>query len=426
MDLQNELEARGFLYQKTNDKLFDIYGKGGETFYFGCDPTATSLHLGNFVVFMNAVNFMKRGNKLIMIVGGATGMIGDPGGKDAERNFLDEATLDANVEAIKAQVSHVLDHLSTLSGAKFEFEVINNKDFYKDMSYLGFLREVGKHITINQMITKETVKKRIEDPDKSISYTEFSYMLIQGYDFVRLYQDYNCKLQISGSDQWGNIVTGIELIKKKLDGEAYGITGPLVLDSTGKKFGKSEWNALWLDATITTPFKLYQYFMNVTDEDVERYLKLFTLLELDAIATIVAKHAEDTAARYGQSELAKYVTETIHGKEAMETALQVTEFLFGEGDKLEALKSFGKDGLVAIGAEVWSIKLVNDMNILDALVESNLESSKGNAKKSIEAGAIYLNEEKVSDIGMLVDANKAVNWCLLLRKGKKNYTLLVV
>ena len=429
MHLKNELEQRWFLYQSTSDELFDIYDKGNETLYFWCDPTAKSLHLGNFVVFMNAVNFMKRKNKLILIVGGATGMIGDPGWRESERTFLDEQTLSDNVEAIKTQVGWILKNLSTLSGTDSQFEVINNKDFYTDMSFLWFLREVGKYITVNQMMAKETVKKRIEDPDKSISYTEFSYMLLQGYDFVRLYSDKWCKLQISGSDQWGNIVTWVELIKKKLEGDAYGMTSPLVLDSSGKKFGKSEGNALWLNSTMTTPFKVYQYFMNVSDEDVSRFLKLFTLLPLEDINAIVQKHGENTAERYGQGQLARYVTETIHGKVAMETAVKVTEFLFGEGDKIAHLQSMSSEEIVAVGHEVGMIKMTewqNDgMTVIDALVDSGLEASRGDAKKSIAAGAIYLNEEKVEDIGAIVDGNVAINWCMLLRKGKKNFRLLV-
>lgn len=424
MHLKNELEQRWFLYQSTSDELFDIYEKWDETLYFGCDPTAQSLHLGNFVVFMNAVNFMKRHNKLILIVWGATGMIGDPSWKDADRNFLDDNTLNSNVEAIKTQVGWILKNLSTLSWVDFQFEVINNKDFYNDMSFLWFLREVGKYITVNQMMAKETVKKRIEDPDKSISYTEFSYMLLQGYDFVRLYEEKNCKLQISWSDQWWNIVTGIELIKKKLDGEAYGVTSPLVLDSSGKKFGKSEGNALWLNSTMTTPFKIYQYFMNVSDDDVARFLKFFTLLPLEDINNIVQKHSENTAERYGQWQLARYVTETLHGKQAMETAVKVTEFLFGEGDKLQHLKELSNAEIEAVGHEVGSLKISSELSVIDALVDSWLEGSRGDAKKSITAGAIYINEIKVEDIASIVDISTAVNGCLILRKGKKNFKIL--
>lgn len=424
MHLKNELEQRWFLYQSTSDELFDIYDKGNETLYFWCDPTAKSLHLGNFVVFMNAVNFMKRHNKLILIVWGATGMIGDPGWKDAERTFLDEQTLADNVDAIKTQVGWILKNLSTLSGTEFQFEVINNKDFYTDMSFLWFLREVGKYITVNQMMAKETVKKRIEDPDKSISYTEFSYMLLQGYDFVRLYQDKNCKLQISWSDQWGNIVTWVELIKKKLEGDAYWMTSPLVLDSSGKKFGKSEGNALWLNSTMTTPFKVYQYFMNVSDEDVSRFLRLFTLLSLEDIDNIVQKHSENLAARYGQGQLARYVTETIHGKVAMETAVKVTEFLFGEGDKMDTLKWLSSLELLNLVWEIWWVTIDNNMSIIDTLVECELESSKWNAKKAIEAWSIYINEEKVTDITYKIDFKNSIKECILVRKGKKTFKLL--
>ncbi len=398
MNLHDELQARGFLYQFTDEKLFDIYNNGGETFYFGCDPTADSLHLGNFVVFMNAVNYMKRGNKLILIVGGATGMIGDPGGKDAERSFLGEEALAGNIAAITTQVGGILSHLTKLSGATFDFEVINNADFYRDMSYLGFLREVGKYMTINQMMNKETVKKRIEDPDKSISYTEFSYMLLQGYDFVRLFQDKNCRLQISGSDQWGNIVTGVELVKKKLDQEAYGMTGPLILDSNGKKFGKSEGNALWLDPTKTTPFDIYQYFMNTTDADIERFLKLFTLLDLDSIDTIVKTHMTKPEDRHGQRQLAKYVTTTLHGEAAAAMAEMVTEFVYGKGNKWQLMTQHDNKMKEAIMQELhgWKIIVIkNNPTIIQIITSTGLCSSNGEAKKAIEAWSIYMNEVKI-------------------------------
>jgi tyrosyl-tRNA synthetase len=328
--------------------VFELYNKGKQTLYYGVDPTADSLHLGNFVGFMHAVQYTKRNNHFVVIVGGATGMIGDPGGKDAERSFLDEETLSKNVQAITKQVETILVHLTELSGYTFSFEVINNLDFYDGVSYIQFLRDIGKHITINQMMAKETVKRRIEDPDASISYTEFSYMLMQGYDFYQLYQDHDCKLQIAGSDQWGNIVTGVELVRKKLDETAYGVTCPLILDSTGKKFGKSEGNALWLDPQKNSPYVVYQYFMNAADEDIERYLKLLTLLDFDEIHTIVTQHTKDTATRYGQTQLAYYVVQTIFGKDEADHAQAITSLFFGEQDRLEQVQAMSKKAIKAL------------------------------------------------------------------------------
>jgi tyrosyl-tRNA synthetase len=274
-------------------------------------------------------------------------MIGDPGGKNAERSFLDPATLAANVAAIDKQVATILSNLQELCGHTFEYEVINNISFYEELTYIDFLREIGKQMTINQMISKETVKRRIEDPEQSISYTEFSYMLMQGYDFFRLYQDYNCQLQIAGSDQWGNVVTGIELIRKKLDQQAFGATCPLILDSTGKKFGKSEGNAIWLDPTKNSPFSVYQYFMNTTDEDVERYLKLFTLLSFGQIEEIVRQHQLDKSQRVGQQKLAYYVTMSIFGKEAAANADLITCTLFGDCNPAEEITTMTTNQLEA-------------------------------------------------------------------------------
>lgn len=371
MHLREELEKRGFLYQHTSEALFDIYDKGGETFYFGCDPTADSLHLGNFVVFMNAVNFMRRGNKLIMVVGGETGMIGDPGGKDAERTLLSQETLDHNIEKITEQVGFILNNLQTISGEEFSFEVVNNQEFYKNMSFSGFLREVGKYITVNQMMNKETVKKRIEDPNQSISFTEFSYMLLQAYDYHCLHTQKGVNLQIASSDQWGNIVTGVELIGKKTGDEVYGMTGPLILDATGKKFGKSEGNAIWLSTEKNSPYFVYQYFMNTADEDVERYLKLFTLLSLDEIADIVKTHEQDASARSGQRALAQYVVQTIFGKQAAETAEKITEILFGSEERIALLTSMNENEIAALKAETGGIKLETlPINICDAIVAS--------------------------------------------------------
>lgn len=425
MHLKQELENRWFLYQFSSEELFDLYDKWWQSFYFGVDPTADSLHLGNFVVFMNAVNYMRKWNKLYLIVGWATWMIWDPGGKNSEREFLTPEALEHNVECITKQVSGILNNLKELSGEDFDFEVINNADFYQGMDYLKFLRDVGKFITVNNMMTKETVKKRIEDPDQSISYTEFSYMLIQGYDFYRLNADYNVKLQIAGSDQWGNCVTGIELIRKKDNNEAFAMTSPLVLDSNGKKFGKSEGNAIWLDSNKSSPYSVYQYFMNTTDEDVERFLKFFTLLDFDQINEIVTKHNEDTSARYGQKKLAEYVVTTLFGESASQQAIKITEILFSNQDKLELIKGLSKEDILALQKETGGIQISEDTKILDLCTQSGLTWSNGEAKKMIQSGSIYCNEEKVEDLQFTPTKDNLVNGILLLRKGKKAYKIVI-
>ena len=421
MLLRDELTQRWFLYQYSHDEVFALYEKWGQTLYRGCDPTADSLHLGNFVGFMHAVQWMKRGNKLILIVGGATGMIGDPGGKDSERTFLDEATLTHNVASITTQVAKILDQLTDLTGIQFTFEVKNNAEFYREMSYLQFLRDVGKYITVNQMINKETVKKRVEDPDKSISYTEFSYMLLQGYDYLRLYQDYDCKLQIAGSDQRGNIMTGLELIKRKTDGEAYGVTCPLITDSTGKKFGKSEGNALRLDPVKNSPYVIYQYFINTTDADLERYFKLLTLTPFDTIDRIVADHQVNLADRRGQELLAHAVVQTVFGTEAARQAQMVTQTLFGKDDPLAQLGQMNEGDLLALHDAVWNKQTaVPGIRIAEALVLAGLAESNGQAKELIKAGSISLNEKLINEIGYeLTDDDFLQGKLALLRKGKK-------
>ncbi len=313
MNLREELEARGLLYQMTNEKFFDLYEKGGEKFYCGYDPTADSLHLGHFLTFMAAVNFMKRGNTFVMVIGGATGMIGDPSGKSEARSFLGLEELRHNQEAITKQVGQILENLKKLTGKDFQFEVVNNYDFYKDFNVFDRYRTVGKYITINTMLSKESVKKRMENPDSGITYTEFSYMLLQGNDFVHLYENNGVKLQIGGSDQRGNMVTGTEMLRKKTEGEAesFVMTIPLMMDSSGKKFGKSEGNAIWLDQTKNSPYFVYQYFINTADADVGKYLRAFTLLEIPEIEAIIAEHQQKPELRYGQKQLAKYVIEVL-------------------------------------------------------------------------------------------------------------------
>lgn len=418
--LSQELESRWLLNQYTDDKLFELYDQGGQKFYFGMDPTADSLHLWNFVNFMTAVHLMRRGNTLIPLVGWATGMIWDPGGKDTERVFLDEELLEHNVQALQTQIDGLIDNIKTLLQEELpSTNIINNKDFYHNMNILDFLRDVGKFITVNSMMTRETVKHRIEDPDKSISYTEFSYMMIQWYDFYRLYTEYDCKLQIAWSDQRWNLTVGTELIRKKTNGEAYGLTSPLILDSTGKKFGKSAGNAIFLDSSKNSPYAMYQYFLNTSDEDVERFLKIFTFYEFDEITAIIRKHKEAPELRYGQDKLAEYVVALIAGKDAVKQAQKITEILYGTGDRMDIVKQLHPDEIQALAYELWSVQFDKDTDIRALLVQSWLASSNGEAKKLIQWWGIYLNEQKVTDITKVVTPSDMINNLILLRKGKK-------
>ncbi len=427
MKLREELENRGLVYQFTDEKLFDLYEKWGQKFYCGFDPTADSLQLGNFVSFMTAVNFMKRDNTFVMIIGGATGMIGDPSGKTSERTMLDEELLRHNEKAITKQVHQILENLKAISGYNFKFEVINNYDFYKNMSILEFLRTAGRYITVNNMLGKETVKKRIEDPEMGITYTEFSYMLLQGYDFLSLYEKHKVKLQIGWSDQRGNMVTGTEMIRKKLGSEEEGfvMTFPLITDSTGKKFWKSEWNAIFLDPNKTSPYFTYQYFMNTTDDDVEKFLKIFTLLDFDVVAEMVQKHKEHPELRYGQKQLANYLITTVYGNEAAEQATKISDILFGQGDKLATIQTMSKNDLQALQKETGGCEVKGtEFKLLDLFTESWLTESNGEAKKLIASGSLYYNENKVTDVQQTVADKEFINGTLLLRKGKKQYKLV--
>ena len=427
MKLREELEARGLLYQYTDEKFFDLYEKWGEKFYCGYDPTADSLHLGHFLTFMAAVNFMKRGNTFVMLIWGATGMIGDPTGKSEARAFLWLDQLRHNQEAITKQVGQILENLKKLTGKDFQFKVVNNYDFYKDLSVFDWYRTVGKYITLNTMLSKESVKKRLENTESGISYTEFSYMLLQGNDFVHLYENEGVKLQIWGSDQRGNMVTGTEMLRKKTEGEleSYVMTLPLMMDSTGKKFWKSEWNAIWLDQEKNSPYFVYQYFVNTADADVEKFLRAFTLLEISEIEAIVAQHVQQPELRYGQRQLANYVIQTLFGKEAAQQAEKISEFLFGERDKMELLSAFSTDELQALARETGGCSVQEDeIRILELLVLAWVCESNGDAKKLIAQGAISVNEQLVSDIGQKFSRSDAVNWVLLIRKGKKNYKIV--
>ncbi|MDD3262273.1 MAG: tyrosine--tRNA ligase [Candidatus Absconditabacteria bacterium] len=424
MNLREDLETRGFLNQFTDEKLFDLYTKGGQSFYIGFDPSADSLQLGNMCGIMAAVHLMKYGNKCYFLVGGATGMIGDPSGKDAERNFLTEEKLRSNEAKIYGQFKTFLARLKDEFGINFEFEMVNNYDFYKDMNYLKFLGGVGKYITVNYMAAKESVKKRLVDPELSISYAEFSYMLIQGYDFAYLYKNHGIKLQLGGSDQRGNVTTGIEIIRKKYDQEAYGLTIPLITDATGKKFGKSEGNAIWLDPSKNSPYFVYQYFMNTTDQDVEKYLKVLTLLDFDTIAEIVAKHQENLGIRYGQKRLAAEVVAVIFGKDAVSQAEKISEVLFGTDDKIEIITSMTQEDIDALIQEVGSIPAPAELKVLDLFTQSGLTASNGEAKKMMQQGSLYVNETKAEDTQKTFTDTDFVNGILLLRKGKKSFKVV--
>ena len=426
MHLREELEARGLLYQTTNEAFFDLYDQGGEKFYCGYDPTADSLHLGHFLTFMAAVNFMKRGNTFVMLIWGATGMIWDPTGKSEARAFLGLDQLRHNQEAITEQVGQILENLKKLTGKDFQFKVVNNYDFYKDLSVFDWYRTVGKYITLNTMLSKESVKKRLENTESGISYTEFSYMLLQGNDFVHLYENEWVKLQIWGSDQRGNMVTWTEMLRKKTEGEAesYVMTIPLMMDASGKKFGKSEGNAIWLDQRKNSPYFVYQYFLNSADADVEKFLRAFTLLEIVEIEEIVAKHNEKPESRYGQRQLANYVIQTLFGKQAAEQAEKISDFLFGSEDKMQMINEFSREEIQALARETGSCEInENEIRVLELLVKCGIVDSNGEAKKMIAQGAIYINENKISDIASSFSTQDASNGVLLIRKGKKNYKI---
>ena len=422
MKLREELEARGLLYQMTNEKFFDIYEKGWEKFYCGYDPTADSLHLWHFLTFMTAVNFMKRGNTFVLLIGWATGMIWDPSWKSEARAFLWLEQLRHNQEAITIQVKQILENLKKLTWKDFKFEVVNNYDFYKDFSVFDFYRTVWKYITINTMLSKDNVKKRLNNPESGLTYTEFSYMLLQGNDFLELYENHGVKLQIGGSDQRGNMVTWTEMLRKKTDWEAeiYVMTIPLMMDSSGKKFWKSEGNAIWLDPRKNSPYFVYQYFINTADADVNKYLRAFTLLEIPEIEAIVNKHNEHPEERYGQKQLANYVIQTLFWKEAANQAEKISEFLFGKSDKLEMLSTMSQNDIEALKHETGGAKLEgSEARILELLVQAWLAESNAEAKRLIQQNAISVNEEKVSDIAKTYSKEDAINNVLLLKRWKK-------
>ena len=419
MDLKKQLEWRWLVKDISSEKIYDIFENWGKVLYYGCDPTADSLHLWNLIGFMTGVNFMQAWNKLVLLVGGATWMVWDPGWKDSERSFLDIETLQKNVQAIEIQMWKILKNLERMSGKTFDYEVVNNYDFYKNMNVLDFWRNVWKYMTVNQMMAKETVKKRIEDSDKSISYTEFSYMLMQGYDFYRLFEDKNVILQAWGSDQWWNLITWVELIRKKTWEKTYAITRPLILAANWKKFWKSEGNAICLDEKKNSPYFVYQYFLNVSDEDVERYLKIFTLLPLEEIEKIKTQHFENPSARNGQEKLADYIIQMLFWDEALKNVKNLKQIFFWNENRLELVENFDIESLKR---EISSIK--NEKDFLDSLIDLKFATSRWEAKKLLASKSIFVNENLVEDINHDLNDKFLKNWIILVRQWKKKFGLI--
>jgi tyrosyl-tRNA synthetase len=420
-----ELRWRGMIHQfmpGTEEQLNKEQTSG----YIGFDPTADSLHIGHMVQIMSLVQFQRCGHKPLVLVGGATGMVGDPSGKSAERNLLSEDVLRHNEACVKAQLEKFLDFSSGSSQA----EMVNNYDWFKDFRFLDFIRDVGKHITINYMMGKDSVQNRLE---AGLSFTEFTYQLVQGYDFYWLYQNKNCKIQMGGSDQWGNIVTGTELIRRKANGEAYALTSPLIKKADGTKFGKTEKGNVWLDPNKTSPYAFYQYWMNAGDEDCENFIRIFTTIGREEIEALIASHKQAPHQRLLQSALAKDITVRVHGEGELNKAIKASQILFGNS-VTEDLQQLDEPTLLAVmdGVPRTSISktaLNNCANTIDLLSEATgniIFPSKGEARKMIQGGGVSINKQKVAEPNQKPTFELLHNRYLLAQKGKKNYYLIVV
>lgn len=398
--------------------------------YVGFDPTADSLHVGSFAQIMLLKRFQLAGHKPIALVGGATGMIGDPSGKSQERNLLDEQTLQKNLDGIKAQLSKFLDFESDLPN---KAEMVNNYDWMKKFTFLEFIRDIGKHLTVNYMMAKDSVKKRLSEESKQgMSFTEFTYQLVQGYDFLYLNQHKNCKLQMGGSDQWGNIVTGTELIRRKSQGEAYALTIPLVTKADGGKFGKTESGNVWLDPEKTSPYAFYQFWKNTSDEDAAKYIKIFTLLTKEEIDSLITEHEKAPHTRILQNKLAEELTTMVHSKEELDKAIEASQILFGKGTN-ESLAKLDERTFLSVfdGVPVYQLakdKFEGGIGILDLLAEeTDVFASKGELRRLIKGGGVSVNKEKVTNEETTLKSSDLLNnKYLLVQKGKKNYYLISV
>lgn len=423
-----ELRWRGMLQDMTPD-LEQHLTKGMASAYLGFDPTADSLHIGHLVGVMTLLHFQRSGHKPFALVGGATGMIGDPSFKSAERNLLDKPTLDHNVACLQAQLSKFLD----FSGAtENKAELVNNYDWISKFSFLEFIRDVGKHITVNYMMSKDSVKRRIEDGN-GLSFTEFSYQLIQGYDFYHLWKSENCSIQLGGSDQWGNIVTGTELIRKMGGGSAYALTVPLITKSDGSKFGKTEGGSVWLDPEKTSPYAFYQFWLNVSDDDASKYIRIFTILDQTTIEALEVEHSATPHLRILQKEIGKQLTNLVHGEAEYEMALKASDILFGKSST-EDLAALDERTFLQVFEGVPQVEVskaeINELTaILDLFGEMTqgvVFPSKGEARKMIQGGGVSINKEKLSDPTAAPDFQLLQGKYLLVQKGKKNYYIVAV
>ena len=422
-----ELKWRGMIHDimpGTEEELM----KGPSAAYVGIDPTGDSLHIGHLVSIMILKHFQSCGHKPYALVGGATGMIGDPSMKSQERNLLDEKTLEHNVECIKSQLSRFLDFNSD---APNRAELVNNYDWMKDYTFINFTRDIGKLITVNYMMSKDSVKKRLSrDSSEGMSFTEFTYQLLQGYDFLYLYQHYGVKLQLGGADQWGNITTGTELIRRTGQGEAFALTCPLITKADGGKFGKTEKGNIWLDAERTSPYQFYQFWLNVSDVEAERYIKIFTMLDKQTIESAIAAHKECPEKRELQKLLAKEVTVMVHGEKEYETAVKASQMLFGKATT-EDLRALDEKTFLAVfdGVPTHAIDRSKlPLGILDALaVETDIFPSKGEARKMIQQNGFSLNKEKMNDIARNLTEEDIIDGkYILVQKGKKDYHIIIV
>ena len=427
-DFVQELEWRGMIHTIMPGAKEQLQ-KEMTTAYLGIDPTADSLHIGHLVGVMILKHFQMCGHRPIALIGGATGMIGDPSGKSQERNLLDEATLRHNQEAIKNQLARLIDFDSE---AENHALLVNNYDWMKEFSFLDFARDIGKCITVNYMMAKDSVKKRFNGEGDGMSFTEFTYQLLQGYDFLHLYQQYNCKVQLGGADQWGNITTGTELIRRKLgaEAEAFAITCPLITKADGTKFGKTESGNVWLDARYTSPYKFYQFWLNVSDDDAKRYIKIFTLLDRETIEQLIREHDEAPHLRALQRRLAEEITTMIHSKEELEKAQAATNILFGNATS-EALRSLDEETLLQVFDGVPQFTISREELVkpfIDIVAEScKVFPSKGECRKMVQGGGVQLNKEKVTDpMRAVTEADLIAGKYLLAQRGKKNYYLITV